>query len=59
MCYRIGDEVYLITDQEQKVRLITGILQRKTGIVYYLSQGTDETNHYDFEISKEKTHRFI
>jgi hypothetical protein len=53
MKYNIGDIVILKTDPEQKVRLVTGILIRINSNLYYLSHSTDETLHYEFEISKE------
>ena len=53
MKYNIGDIVYLKTDQEQKIRMITGILMRLNANLYYLSNCADETLHYEIEISKE------
>lgn len=53
MSYKIGDIVFLKTDSEQKVRMVTGILQRPKHLLYYLSNGTDETTHFEIEISKE------
>lgn len=57
--YNIGEEVYLKTDEEQLVRIITGIQVRDSGLLYALSLSTVETWHYDFEISKEKNHHKI
>lgn len=57
--YSIGDEVYLKTDEEQRVRIVTGIFISNKDIIYYLAQGINETKHYDFEIDNEKTNRFI
>ena len=54
--YDIGHVVFLITDSEQKSRLITGILIRPSGVVYYLISGDSETQHYDLEIAKEKNY---
>lgn len=53
MKYNIGDIVFLKTDTEQKVRMITGILIRLNSNLYYLTNCTEETLHYDFEISSE------
>ncbi len=50
----IGQTVYLRTDAEQRERIVTGINIRQTGINYALSFTTDESWHYDFEISNEK-----
>lgn len=50
--YKLGDIVFLLTDPEQYERIITGILHRPDGIKYYISHSTEETIHYDIEISK-------
>lgn len=52
--FDIGDRVYLKTDPEQSERLVTGISVRQNGITYAISYLTNETWHYDFEISKER-----
>jgi len=53
--YSFGQTVYLITDQEQLPRVVTGIrINPYKTLLYYLSGGTQETVHYDFEISAEK-----
>lgn len=53
--YGFGQEVYLKTDTDQKLRIITGMLLRPNGLVSYeLSCGIDSRWHYDFEISTEK-----
>lgn len=49
--YRIGDIVFLRTDHEQNERLVTGIKIRQASITYLLSYNTNESEHYDFEIS--------
>ena len=51
--YNIGDIVFLITDKEQIPRQITGILQRPSSYIYYLSNNTNETSHYDIEFSRD------
>jgi hypothetical protein len=51
--FDIGDIVFLKTDTEQLPRVITGILMRPNGFLYYLSNSTNETSHYEIEISKE------
>lgn len=51
--FKIGDSVYLKTDDEQQKRLVTGYTIRPSGIMYLLSLGTMETAHYDIEISTE------
>lgn len=51
--FKIGEIVYLKTDSYQLPRIVTGILMRPYGFIYYLSNNTNETNHYEIEISKE------
>jgi len=51
--YNIGEKVYLVTDTEQHIRLVTGIVIRRTSIMYEVSKGENCSTHYDFEISKE------
>lgn len=52
--FDIGDSVFLKTDPEQSERLVTGISVRQNGITYALSYLTNESYHYDFEITKER-----
>lgn len=53
--YELKQTVYLKTDGEQLARIVTGIHIRPNNcMLYSLSCGTSETNHYDFEISEEK-----
>lgn len=52
--YNIGDIVYLITDEEQKARMVTGINIRPIGNSFILTQGVTETWHYATEICAEK-----
>lgn len=52
--YEFGQTVYLKTDVEQKPRMVTGFLIRPISCTYELTQGTQISWHYDFEISTEK-----
>jgi hypothetical protein len=52
--FNIGDSVYLKTDEDQKRRIITGLYVTQNEIIYYLTCGTEETKHYDFELSYNK-----
>lgn len=52
--YNIGDSVYLKTDTDQNERIVSGLLIRKTHLIYYLVCGTNESAHYDFEITVDK-----
>lgn len=52
--FNLGDIVYLKTCPDQFQRIVTGIMVRSTGIVYELSFAMGSSNHYDFEILKNK-----
>ena len=52
--FDIGDIVYLKTDVDNLPYLVIGIMIRQHGVIYQLSQGSYVSNHYGFEISKEK-----
>ncbi len=52
--HNFGDEVYLKTDNEQLLRIVTAINSHPYGqIIYVLVCGSTVSDHYDFEISKE------
>jgi len=53
--FEIGDIVYLSTDEEQLMRLVTSINISNNDLLYQLSCGSNNSNHYDFEISKKKS----
>lgn len=53
--YEIGDIVYLKTDSDQFIRIVTSIRVYKNGdVTYGLGCGTEDSAHYDFEISYDK-----
>ena len=52
--YEIGQTVYLITDEDQKPRLVLTINVNKYDLIYEVTSGTSLSRHYDFEISEEK-----
>jgi len=56
MKFKIGNYVYLKTDVDQYKRIVTGYTVRDSSekVVYLLSLGTDETSHYECEISNEE-----
>lgn len=56
--YRIGDMVYLVTDPEQTAYIITRIQILPGGtLIYFLNNNaTNESCHYDIEITKEKSY---
>jgi len=53
MKFKIGDYVYLKTDNNQYKRLVTGYTVRPGTVIYKLSLGSEETTHYELEISAE------
>lgn len=52
--FAIGQIVFLRTDPDQLVRMITGIKVCPGYLLYCVSICSEETNHYDFEVSTEK-----
>ena len=53
--FKFGDSVYFKTDPHQYEFLVTGILFRPSGVIYYASTGGQEERAYGFELSTEKT----
>lgn len=56
--FEIGEIVFLLTDDDQKKRIITSYTVYPNEIVYTLSQGTTTSNHYAIEITKGKNYNF-
>lgn len=55
--FDFGDLVYLRTDEDQKMRLVVAIKILPDGaITYYLSCGTVVSEHFEFELTEEKTY---
>jgi len=52
--FSIGDHVYLKTDVEQLMRIITAICINVSGAKYLLSYNTSDSWHYDFEFTAER-----
>ncbi len=53
--FEIGEIVYLVTDQEQRKRVVTGItICPDDSLLYEVITGTSPSKHYDFEISREE-----
>jgi hypothetical protein len=52
--FDIGDHVYILTDKEQDMGIITGILINPRDIVYFVSRDSDVNRFYDFELSKDE-----
>ena len=53
--FNLSEIVYLITDNEQLERIITGITISHNQIIYRLACSIVESWHYEFEFVKEKT----
>lgn len=51
--FNLGDIVYLVTDNDQRRRLVTSIMIFPIGIMYRLSCGLQDSSHYECEISAE------
>jgi hypothetical protein len=53
--YQIGQRVYLITDEDQKARIITSITVYPGNLLsYQLTYGTHASDHYEFEFSDKE-----
>ena len=52
--FQIGEIVYFVTDVEQRMLIVTGILIRQNGISYEVSHNGDSTWINPIEISKDK-----
>lgn len=52
--FKLFEGVYLKTDTDQLLRMITGYTVRPDGVQYALVCGTVETWHYTGEISRKK-----
>jgi hypothetical protein len=52
--YDLGDTVYLRTDEYQKERIVTRIQITQGNVMYNVSCGTEDSWHYDFELSTER-----
>lgn len=57
--FQLGQIVYLITDEDQLPRMVTGITIRPGGTnIYHLSMSGDETTHYAIEIASDRFENF-
>jgi len=52
--FDLEQSVFLITDTDQLLRIVTGIKIYKNGLLYALSCGISESWHYGFEIATTK-----
>jgi hypothetical protein len=49
-----GDPIYLKTDPEQQVRMITGFVIAGGVIQYNVAFCNEESTHFEYELSEEK-----
>jgi hypothetical protein len=56
--YKIEDIVFLITDTDQKIRIVTAIQITKNNVIYRLASEITESWHYDFEIATVKNYNY-
>jgi hypothetical protein len=52
--FDLGEMVYLRTDPDQNMLVVTTIAISPGGLLYKLAIGTNESWHYGIEISREK-----
>lgn len=52
--YKIGQSIFLKTDPEQLERIITGIHIRPNGVSYSVVLETNESYHYEFELTENR-----
>lgn len=53
--FDIGQEVYVITDREQSKGFVTSIIVRPNNLLLYqVSSGKEDSDHYDFELTDSK-----
>jgi hypothetical protein len=52
--FKIGQIVYLKTDDQQLARMVIAIEIKQGSIAYCLSQGTTTSWHYEIEMTEEK-----
>jgi hypothetical protein len=55
--HQCGELVYLKTDPEQNPMMVTGILIRPSNVILYmLALGSNESSHFECEVSKDKNY---
>lgn len=52
--FELEQSVFLITDTDQLLRIVTAIQVSKNSLIYRLACGTNESWHYDYEIATTK-----
>jgi len=51
--FKIGDLVYLKTDKEQSLRIVTWYIVSQKGVLYRLAAANSDSFHYDYEITDD------
>jgi hypothetical protein len=54
--FELEEIVFLITDSEQCLRIVTSIQISQSQLLYRLACGVSESWHYEFEIATEKNY---
>lgn len=57
--YNIGQVVYLLTDEDQKERIITAIMLEGANTAYRLNFAGTQTWHFDFEMTESRDYTKI
>ena len=52
--FNIGDHVYIITDPDQMMGIITAIILSSKDIIYQVSRDSVTERFFDFELSYDK-----
>ena len=52
--FNIGDHVFVVTDKEQDLGVITAIMVTQGDILYFVSRDCMEDKFYDYELSLEE-----
>lgn len=53
--FEIGDTAFLVTDPDQRERLVVGITIRQASVLLYeLAAGADTSWHYEYELTAER-----
>lgn len=55
--FSLEEIIYLITDEDQRERIITGILYEKNSIQYRVACGTNTSWHFEYEINTNKNYK--
>ncbi|MDO6389016.1 hypothetical protein Q4E40_02670 [Pontibacter sp. BT731] len=50
----LGDLVYLATDPDQSQRMVTAVKFGGSSMLYTVSCGTQDSEHYEYELTTER-----